>query len=44
MAGFCVVTEIYHASPARNPSFMQQRLAKPLQNIMKLGTVMAMPM
>jgi Calx-beta domain len=24
MAGFCVVTEIYHVSPARNPSFMQQ--------------------
>ncbi|GEM_PF-1484030 len=26
MAGFCVVTEIYHVSPLRNPSCIQQRL------------------
>jgi hypothetical protein len=25
MARFCVVTETYHVSAARNPSFMQQR-------------------
>jgi iron complex outermembrane receptor protein len=31
MAGFCVVTEIYHASPARNPSFMQQRHVEQLE-------------